>query len=363
MRRKSYLLFVCLLTACMLSSCALLPQEEAVRTAPMVHAYERPAYETVTVERGDLIQTAKVSCSYVPVQSVSLSFSLDDEYIDRFMVSAGDSVSKGQLLAQLQLGDLETRIKNAENEIKVLQLQLEYEDQLYNLEQKRLAITTMQMDADQKREAIEKAQESYQSAVRALEDSLLLKQLSLDALVQELEQRQIRAPFAGTVTRVARFEEGDRSEFGISVITLVDSTRSIFRASTEYWDRFSEGDVCEINVLKNAYQAAVTTEAELGLEPQQRVEGKKSYVYFALMQPSFELKDGDNGTVTIVLDERLGVLHVPAKAVAMMDDQPIVYYLREDGMKACKPVQVGVTINGRTEILSGVEEGEQLVAQ
>ena len=84
-------------------------------------------------------------------------------------------------------------------------------------------------------------------------------------------------------------------------------------------------------------------------------------MYFALDQPAFDLKDGDTGNLEIVLDERLGVLHVPAKAVSAANGQPIVYYLRDDGMKAYKYVETGATIDARTEILSGLEEGESVI--
>jgi hypothetical protein len=64
-----------------------------------------------------------------------------------------------------------------------------------------------------------------------------------------------------------------------------------------------------------------------------------------------------------VLDERLNVLYVPAKAVSTANDEPIVYYLREDGMKAYKYVEPGVTINNRTEIISGLTEGESVIVK
>lgn len=356
-------LIVCLLSACLLTSCTLLPEEETVRTAPVVRSYTRPEYYTVQVERGDLINDVKVSCHYVPVQTATLSFALDDEYIDRYLVQTGDTVEAGQLLAQLQLGDLEQRIANVEMEMAVLRLRMEHERKQYNLTLKRLEITTAQMDAQAKKEALEQAEENYVQTVQSLRDSLTFKQLTLDALKADLDERQIRAPFGGTLTRVADFKEGDRSEFGIGVITLVDSTRSIFRASTEYWDRFAPGDEHQVTVRKETYDAVVVSAQELGLEEPVREEGKRGYVYFALTQPSFELKDGDTGTVEIVLSQRLNVLHVPAKAVTAANGRPIVYYLREDGMKAYKYVETGETIDARTEIISGVEEGESVIVK
>lgn len=354
-------LWICLLSACLLTSCTLLPEEETVRTAPLVRTYTRPEYHTVQVERGDLINRAKVSCNYVPVQTATLSFQLDDEFIDRYMVQTGDSVAEGQLLAQLQLGDLEARIGSAENDIAVLKLQIEHEQKQYDLSLKRLEITTAQLDAPDKKEAYEQAEENFVQLMQSLQDSLTYKELALKGLQKKLDQRQIRAPFSGTLTRVADFEEGDQSEFGVGVITLVDSTRSIFRSSTEHWDRFVPGDSYVVTVKKENYEAVVVSAQELGLEEPVRVEGKKSYVYFALTQPSFELKDGDTGTVEIVLDERLDTLYVPAKAVTTANGKPIVYYVREDGMKAYKYVEPGMTINAYTEILSGLEEGESVI--
>lgn len=354
-------LCVYLLSACLLTSCTLLPEEETVRTAPLVRTYTRPEYQTVQVERGDLINRVKVSCNYVPVQTASLSFQLDDEYIDRYMVQAGDSVTEGQLLAQLQLGDLEARISAAENEIASLKLQIGYEQKQYDLDLQRLEITAAQLDAPEKKEAYEQAEENFVQLMQSLQDSLTYKELALKGLQKKLDQRQIRAPFSGTLTRVADFDEGDRSEFGVGVITVVDSTRSIFRASTEHWNRFTPGDRHMVTVKKEPYEAVVVSAQELGLAEPKREEGKKSYVYFALTQPSFELKDGDTGTVEIVLNERLNVLYVPAKAVTAANGKPIVYYVREDGMKAYKYVEPGMTINGYTEILNGLEEGESII--
>lgn len=352
---------VCLLSACLLTSCTLLPQEETIRTAPLVRTYTRPEYHTVQVERGDLINRVKVSCSYVPVQTASLSFQLDDEFIDRCMVQAGDTVTEGQLLAQLQLGNLEAQIAAAENDIAVLELQIAYEQNRYDLDLQRLEITTEQMDAPEREKARHQTEENFLQLMKSLQDSLTYKQLTLKGLQKKLDQRQIRAPFGGTVTRVADFEEGEKSEFGVGVITVVDSTRSIFRASTEHWNRFEPGDSHMVTVKKENYEAVVVSAQELGLQEPVREEGKKSYVYFALTQPSFELKDGDTGTLEIVLDERLNTLYVPAKAVTLANEKPIVYYLREDGMKAYKYVEPGMTINALTEILSGLEEGESVV--
>ena len=95
MRRKLLIFSVMLVSATMLSSCALLPEEEEIRTAPVVREYAQEVYETVKVARGDLVSTERVSARYVPVQKASLAFQLLDEYVDKVLVQVGERVEEG----------------------------------------------------------------------------------------------------------------------------------------------------------------------------------------------------------------------------------------------------------------------------
>ena len=361
MRRKCLLAAVLLLSAALLSSCALLPEEEEIRTAPVLKSYVRPTFETTPVERGDLIEVSKVTCRYVPVQTASLAFQLGGEYIDKLMVQVGDVVQQGQVLGQLQLGDLEDRIARAQRSSEETILRLEHAEKLNELELRRSLLTTQGMNPEERMEAEKALEELQTERIKKLKDELQLQQLTLEMLQKDLDDRRIYAPFSGTVTYVSRIKDGDMSVFGSNMVTLVDSTMSLFRAETEYWDHFELGQTYDIVVSKTVYPAVVTAAETLGLPEQEKVPGKKAYVYFVLTKPSFELEEGSHGTTEIVLSEHMDVLYLPEDAVSGADGQPIVYYVREDGMKAYKPVETGVTIGGRTEIISGVTEGEPII--
>lgn len=361
MRRKCLLAAVLLLSAAIMSSCALLPEEEEIRTAPVLKSYSRPVFQTTPVERGDLIEISKVTCRYVPVQTAGLSFQLGGEYIDKLMVQVGDMVQQGQVLGQLQLGDLEDRIARAKRSAEETILRLEHAEKLNELELRRSLIANRDLNPEERLEAEKTLEETQTERIKKLKDTLELQTLTQEMLQKELDDRQIRAPFAGTVTYVTRYKDGDVSVFGSNMITLVDSTMSLFRAETEHWDRFEVGQQYDIAVGKELYPAVVTAAETLGLPEQEKTPGKKAYVYFALTKPSFELEEGNYGTIEIVLSEHLDVLYLPEEAVSGADGQPIVYYVREDGMRAYKPVQIGVTIGGKTEILSGVTEGELII--
>lgn len=363
MRQKSLLAGILLLALAALSSCALLPEEETIRTAPVIRSYQSPVYKMAQVERGDLVETVKVSCRYVPVQSERLSFALGGEFVDKLFVQVGDSVEAGQLLAQLQLGNLEERIAAAQNRIAALEMEMDYREQQHALDVRRQEITGAALPAAQRLEAEEKLRDDFAREWNGLEDELHLQKLTLESLQRELADRQVRAPFSGVITSVSKLEEGDVSEYGTGIMTLVDSTMSLFRAETKYWHLFEPGDEYDIMVRNTAYPATVTDETALGLEKQNRQEGKNAYVYFVLNEISFEIEDGANGSIEMLLSEHQNVLHLPKTAISQAGEQDIVYYLREDGMKAWRAVETGVTINGRTEILSGLNEGDSVIAK
>jgi len=361
MGKKNLAWALLLLTPWLLSGCMLLPQEEAPRTAPLLSSYTQPAYKTETVIRETLIEKKSVSCRYVPVQSAGLHFSVGGEYIDEVFVQLGDSVKKGQVLAQLQLSDMRSRIDTAQENLEETRLRLAHLDQLEELALRRCELEQAGKGNSALMEAREKVILDYANRRQSLEDSRTLQTLTLQSLEKQLVSRQIIAPFDGTITYVRQYDEGTRSALGERVITLADATLSLFRAETPYWHYFRPGDQYEIAVGKAIYAATVADEESLGLDQQEKTEGKSAYVYFKLNEPNFELEDGDTGRIELVLNVRENVLTLSEKAVASIGEQMIVYYQKDDGTKGYKNVETGMTINKRIEITGGLQEGETVV--
>lgn len=362
MRGKYWSLAAVLAAACTLSSCSLLPEQEVVRTAPVITEYQKEAYELAVVERGDLVKIERVSAKYVPVQKESLTFQMTGEYVDRMMVQVGDSVSKGQLLGQQRVEDIEDAIALSESAVYELEMKLETEAALHKIDLQRVEIRMEGSSRKELEEALAKEEENFAASYRVIEDQLEVEKLRLQSLRDDLAARQLRAPFAGTVTYVRKYEEGDRSDYAEVAVTLADSTMTLFRAETKLWQEFHAGDVHEIEVNKEMYFLEVADEESLGLVPREKVEGKKAYVYFVLLDSVPSLEEGDSGWINLEMDRREDVLHVPYDAVMEAGDKRLVYYENEDGIKAYKEVKVGAAIDDRMEIISGLSEGELIIA-
>ena len=73
------------------------------------------------------------------------------------------------------------------------------------------------------------------------------------------------------------------------------------------------------------------------------------------------LRNGSTGSVTITTDGATAALTVPTSAVAVSDDRHTVTALLSDGTTRSVTVEVGVIGAERTQITSGLSEGDRVV--
>ena len=343
---------ICLL----LGGCSVFPREPSYQSAPTIPPYEQEKWAFAYVQRGDMILTESVICTYVPVQTETLSFSVSGLYYDEVYVSAGDSVRKGQLLAQLDISGIQEEIEKNQLQLQMLALQMEAlgENRALELQRQKL------LGAGNA--AIKQLNDDYDLQKLALQDEKDIAQMKLDECDARIRTRQLRAQFDGTVTYARSVKPGDRSVAGERVIVMEDSASAMLRAETRYWSAVKPGQAYIITIQNEEYEAVAASEEELGIAQTQKTEGFPAPVYFRLKDTALQLADGDRGMLELVLDTRENVLMVPETAVAKTKDKTIVYYQDENGLKAYKTVVAGLTANGMTEIVSGLEEGERVIA-
>lgn len=83
-----------------------------------------PDYETLAVERGDLISTVSATGTIEPEGQVSLVFRGAGR-VGEVLVNEGDTVTAGQVLARLESDDLDLALAQAETGLVISQAQLE----------------------------------------------------------------------------------------------------------------------------------------------------------------------------------------------------------------------------------------------
>ena len=81
-------------------------------------------YEMAAVSIGDVQKTQKLRCSYQQVNDETLSFSISGKRVAEVYVEGGESVVKGQILAELDVGNAQDQIRTLEYNIARNELNL-----------------------------------------------------------------------------------------------------------------------------------------------------------------------------------------------------------------------------------------------
>ena len=355
---------LCAALAVPLGACSLLPKEEEPPAPPVIRAYEAEDYTYAEVQRGDVTETLRVSCSYTPAKKETLAFAESGVQISAVYVDNGDTVAEGELLAELDRSGIASELDRASYELETLELERRHLAEDWNFESrgydlriasaKEAGLTDLQSRLTKQKQTASSSytsrKEIYNIRISTLEDKIAELQ-ALD------ESRQLRAPFAGTVTSVRASAEGSMSVSGEAFVTISDKSTSVFTMSGKGSEYLHVGDTVELTISSTVYPATVIDPAKYGVEAQPNSR------YIELDEYMPDLKDNASASLTFVVKERKNVLWVTSAAVKSANGASFVYTMSEDGIRTIRYFEAGFSANSRVEVLSGLEEGEQVIVQ
>jgi HlyD family secretion protein len=87
-------------------------------------AAKAPDYETINISRGNITSTVSATGSVLPERSANLAFQ-GTGIIQKVLVKQGDTVSAGQLLAELDTRDLDLAVRQAQVSVRTAEAQLQ----------------------------------------------------------------------------------------------------------------------------------------------------------------------------------------------------------------------------------------------
>ena len=95
-------------------------------------------YSLTTVRQGEITLTESVRVKYFAARQKSYGFGESGYYYDTFLVSVGDEVKKGDVLATLDCGELDGEIASLRQRQRVLSQELSRAQALLSLMDQRL---------------------------------------------------------------------------------------------------------------------------------------------------------------------------------------------------------------------------------
>lgn len=353
---KKRFVFVCAIVfvTAMFSACG--QKEDNTIQDMIIREDEEQGYPTFVVSKNDVIKNATINCKYNSTEIVSMSFPVDGKLVAEVNVKKGDYVKKGQLIASLDLEDIESNIDELAYTVEHLELQLEHEIQKRDFELEAARINYegyTKMTADDKKnykEQVEQIEKQYKTTIENLQDSLEINKDRLAKSKQEMDQGRLYAEISGQVTSMQNPLKNTYSVKDSKIITISNLDACYFVSEdVTYADYFTEGEPVTLT-----YKAS-GKDVECEVVPVMSERWDESLYFSPNLEE--ELESDLKGKIVIELERKTNVLCVPTDAIHSSDNGPFVY-LSTDGLLEMRYVETGLSGDSLTEIVSGLEEGD-----
>ena len=355
------------------------------------------------VERGDLAKSVVATGKVEPITKVEIK-SKASGIVKRLYVDAGDRVTKGQLLAELDKDEIEARVAQAKaqkeaSEASLKATQADVERARVDAEGPDVPTLKRAYERSQgmakegvvSASALDDAQRSYVMAVnkqhvaqaqlqvltakigqaqaQVLQDEANLKQLE-----EQLGYTTITSPIDGIILS-RDVEVGD----AVSSILVLGSSATLIMTEGDTSEVYVKGKVDESDIGKvylgqparikvesfkdKTFNGKVTKISPMGVEKDNVTTFE---VRVSINNPGGELKAAMTANAEIILEEHKNVLQIPEGAILYDKDKKASIEVPDPKGKEGKkkePVTIGISNGAKTEVLSGLKEGDEVVLQ
>jgi RND family efflux transporter MFP subunit len=344
-----------------------------------------PAAPVVMVQRGQLANTLQVAGEFIPYQEVELHAKVAG-YIKRINVDIGDRVKAGQVLATLDIPELEAQVQGATAGVRqtreqitrakseVQQAQANYDalhSESQRLQQAAKAqpglIAEQELDDARAKDQSAAAQvDAAKSGLSAIEQQLGVSQADQLHYTSLADYSRITAPFTGVVTwryadTGALIQAGTSNSGSMPVVKLaeIDKLRLRLPVPEALTPFVHVGDTAQIVVqaLNKTFSGTVTRDTD-ALDPSTRT----MQVEIDVPNQEGQLQPGMYAQVTLNIERAGNALVVPVQAVDESGSQPTVMLLDSSNHVQKRVVQLGISTANRLEILSGLQAGDRVIA-
>jgi len=216
---------------------------------------------------------------------------------------------------------------------------------------------------------------AQEAAVRQAEANVLSGKAQIvqaQASIQSIEARLgkaiIRAPFAGTVTRVDA-KVGQIASVSASSVSLISEADFEIKAGVPEADIAKVKPGNDVHITLDAYGSDVRFDGSVSsIDPAETiVEGVATYQITVQFKNKDErIKSGMTANMNIFGEKRINIIAIPQRAVINKDGHKVVRILKGSDEKnpvfEDVPVETGLRgSDGSVEIIQGISEGDRVV--
>ncbi len=256
--------------------------------------------------------------------------------LEKVNVNLGSTVKSGQILA---------RIDSVEPFDQVQQMAATYDNA-------RLAF--------QRSKSLLRANLISKQDVDNLEAAMKVSKANYELAKTRLGYTRIIAPFSGIITR-RYLDPGTylaSSSTPLFQLMYIDSVKIVINIQEKDVIQVKMGTRAEIAV--DAYRNTIFEGSVTRMADALDLSTRSMPVEIDIPNESHALKPGMFATVTLVTGEHPNAITVPTMAI-QRDDTSSFVFVADNNTAGRKKIQIGVEVNARTEVLSGLDGSESVI--
>jgi macrolide-specific efflux system membrane fusion protein len=349
--RASKIVASCLIsmTLVVTSGCGLLPKENNEEAIPLISPpkiSKKPEYAVKT----DTIETSvRGSGKIMATREEELFFTIDNKRLKEIYVKPGEPVTKGQLIAELDVADIETELRS-----------LLLQNRLDQIEMKNTL-----RSSDKTPEQMEQAKLAFELKHQTIADK------------QELVAKaKLVAPFSGTMAGVY-VQKGDAVKAYSSVAVVADLAKLTVALSmtTDDLKKVAVGMEARVELngsgelkgkvvqLPDPKSDTQTDPNGGGGFPQGEKESISNYLLIELEKMPENTVRGTFLSAAVIINRKKDVLVIPPSTLRTVGARNYVQVIDDKGTKREVDVEIGQQTSTSVEIKKGLTVGQKVVGR
>jgi RND family efflux transporter MFP subunit len=353
--------------------------------AASTEAADVPAVAVAKAARGDIAQSLTIAAEFHPFQEIEVHAKVAG-YLKSIGVDVGDRVKAGQLLAVLEIPELqdeirqdEASVKRAGEEIRRAQADLERAQSAHevaHLNATRLAgvmktrpnlVAQQDIDEATGRDRVAEAQVSTaEAALASVREQLEIARAGQSKTQTLFDYARITAPFAGVITHRyadtgAMIQAGTSSQSQAMPIVRLsqnDKLRLVIPVPESAVPRIHLGGQVAVTV-QSLHKTVTGTVARFA--DRLDTDTRTMHVEVDVSNPDLTLVPGMYADATLVLDSVKDAVLAPVQALDRTSDGARIFVVGRDGKLERRNVQLGLESDDRVEVTSGLSPGDLVV--
>jgi len=365
--------------------CACSGSQQAVKAGSGDEAESVISVGVAPVTRKPIMRQLTVSSELVPFQEIDV-YAKESGFVKDLLVDFGSRVQKGQLLAVLEIPELEIqlqqdaaaiasaaeRVIHAQHELDRLEAQHrvvhDFSDRLEGVVKTNSGLLAQQEIDDAKGKdlaleaQVEAGKSAYQTAQSVLDEAKAKQQR--DKVL--FDYARITAPFDGVVTQ--RFANlGTLMQAGTSSSTQAlplvrlsedDKFRLVIPVPENYVKYIQLGEPVEVRVssLGKVVPGTITR-----FSVDVAADTRTMHTEVDVPNPSHVLMPGLYAEATLTLERKASALVIPLQAVSQANGQATIFLVDPNSTLQERKIGLGLQTSTDAEVVSGLNEGDRVV--